>query len=60
MKLVIGNQKTYLNRQEVVDFIDKTKNSNCEDVIICASYPYLDLYLDDTLVKKVVPPALLY
>lgn len=48
MKLVIGNQKTYLNRQEVVDFINKTKKSKCEDVIICASYPYFDLYLEDS------------
>ena len=48
MKLVVGNQKTYLNRPEVVDFINKTKNGNCENVIICASFPYLDLYLEDS------------
>ena len=45
MKLVVGNQKTYLNRPEVVDFINKTKNGNCDSVVICASFPYLDLYL---------------
>ena len=48
MKLVVGNQKTYLNRPEVVDFINKTKNGNCSNVIICASYPYLDLYLEES------------
>ncbi len=48
MKLVIGNQKTYLNRQDVVDFINKTKTSKCENAIICASFPYLDLYLEDS------------
>ena len=48
MKLVIGNQKTYLNRPEVIDFINKTKDSKCENAIICASFPYLDLYLEDS------------
>ena len=48
MKLVIGNQKTYLNRPEVIDFINRTKESKCENVIICASFPYLDLYLEDS------------
>lgn len=48
MKLVVGNQKTYLNRPEVVDFINKTKNGNCENVVICASFPYLDLYIEDS------------
>lgn len=48
MKLVVGNQKTYLNRPEVVDFINKTKNGNCENAIICASFPYLDLYLEES------------
>ena len=48
MKLVVGNQKTYLNRPEVVDFINKTKSGNCENAIICASFPYLDLYLEES------------
>lgn len=48
MKLVIGNQKTYLNRPEVVDFIKKTKEGKCENVIICASFPYIDLYLEES------------
>ena len=48
MKLVVGNQKTYLNRPEVVDFINKTNNGNCENAIICASFPYLDLYLEES------------
>ena len=48
MKLVVGNQKTYLNRPEVVDFINKTKNGKCENIVICASYPYIDLYLEES------------
>lgn len=46
MKLVVGNQKTYLNRNEVLDFIEKTKNGNCGNVVICPSYIYIDLFLD--------------
>lgn len=48
MKLVVGNQKTYLNRPEVVDFINKTRKGACDNVIICASYPYIDLYLEES------------
>ena len=48
MKLVVGNQKTYLNRPEVVDFISKTRKGNCENVVICASFPYIDLYLEES------------
>ena len=46
MKLVIGNQKAYLKRDEVLDFIEKTKNYDCSETIICPSSVYLDLYLD--------------
>ena len=48
MKLVIGNQKAYLNRSQVVDFIINTRDSKCENAIICAGYPYLDIYLDNS------------
>lgn len=48
MKLVVGNQKTYLNRPEVVNFINKTRKGNCDNVIICASFPYIDLYIEDS------------
>ena len=46
MKLVVGNQKTYLNRNDVLNFIEATKEGNCANSIICPSYVYLDLYLD--------------
>lgn len=46
MKLVVGNQKAYLKRNDVLDFIEKTKNGNCSNSIICASSIYIDLYLD--------------
>lgn len=46
MKLVVGNQKMYLNRNDVLEFIEKTKNAHCENAIICPSSLYLDLYLD--------------
>lgn len=46
MKIVVGNQKTYLKRDQVIDFIEKTKNEKCENVIICPSFIYIDYYLD--------------
>lgn len=46
MKLVIGNQKAYLNREEVIDFIEKTKGEYTKNAIICPSSIYIDLYLD--------------
>lgn len=46
MKLVVGNQKTYLNRMDVLDFIEKTKDGKCENSIICPSSIYIDMYLD--------------
>ena len=46
MKLVVGNQKTYLNRMDVLDFIEKTKDGKCENSIICPSSIYVDMYLD--------------
>ena len=46
MKLVVGNQKTYLNRNEVLNFIEKTKKGNCNNVVICPSYIYIDLFLE--------------
>ena len=46
MKLVIGNQKAYINRDAVLDFIEKTKSPYCKNAIICPSYIYIDLYLD--------------
>ena len=46
MKLLIGNQKTYLKREEVIDFIEKTKEGVCENAIICPSSIYLDYYLE--------------
>lgn len=46
MKLVVGNQKAYLNRDQVIDFIEKTKNGNCSNAIIGPSFIYIDLYLE--------------
>ena len=46
MKLVVGNQKAYLKRNDVLDFIEKTKEGNCNNSIICPSSIYIDLYLD--------------
>lgn len=46
MKLVVGNQKMYLNRREVEEFIENTKEGNCNNAIICPSSLYLDLYLE--------------
>lgn len=46
MKLVVGNQKTYLNRDQVLNFIEETKKGKCSNVVICPSYVYIDLFLD--------------
>ena len=46
MKLVVGNQKTYLNRNDVLNFIDNTKSGNCSSSIICPSDIYLDMFLE--------------
>ena len=46
MKLVVGNQKTYLKRNDIIDFIEKTKEEKCENAIICPSFIYIDYYLD--------------
>lgn len=48
MKIVVGNQKTYLKREEVINFIEKTRNEKCENAIICPSSIYIDLYLDNS------------
>lgn len=44
MKTIIGNQKTYLNADEVNNFINGTNSR--EDVIICPSYPFINTYLE--------------
>ncbi len=47
-KLIIGNQKMSMNRDDITKFIDGIKKVDLEtvDVIICPSYPYLDSYRD--------------
>lgn len=44
MKLIVGNQKTYLNKDAVLEFIEGMKKVNCKDVVVCPSYVYIDLY----------------
>ncbi len=46
MKLVVGNQKTYLNRDGVLDFIEKTKKGKCNNVVVCPSSIYIDMFLE--------------
>lgn len=45
-KLVVGNQKTVLKKEEIIDFVDFLKeNDLCKEVVICPSYifiPYFD------------------
>lgn len=48
MKLVVGNQKAYLNKDDVLEFIKITKKSKCSDVIICPTYPFINLYKDNS------------
>lgn len=44
MKLIIGNQKAYLNRDEVEEFIKIIHFKQRGNVIICANTLYIDLY----------------
>ncbi|MBR4672345.1 MAG: triose-phosphate isomerase [Bacilli bacterium] len=46
MKLVVGNQKTYLNRSDVLDFINHTSDVDCSRAVVCPSDIYIDMYLD--------------
>ena len=46
MKLVVGNQKTYLNRSDVLDFINQTSDVDCSRAVVCPSDIYIDMYLD--------------
>ena len=34
MKLVVGNQKTYLNRFDVIDFINNTSDVDCSRAVV--------------------------
>ena len=44
MKLIVGNQKTTLNRDAVLKFIDEVNLNGVNDVVICPSYPYIEIY----------------
>lgn len=46
MKLIVGNQKTYLNKEDVLKFIDGMSSVDCNEVVVCPSYIYIDLYND--------------
>ena len=46
MKIIIGNQKTYLNAEEINEFIEGTNDR--EDIIIGPSYPFITTYLDNS------------
>ena len=48
MKLIVGNQKAYLNKEDVLEFIKITKKSNCKDVILCPTYPFITIYDDNS------------
>jgi len=39
----VGNQKTYLNKDELLVFLDKVKEGSCEDVVLVPSFPFLDI-----------------
>lgn len=46
-KMIIGNQKMYMNKEDVLSFVSMLKNTNLNDktVIICPSYPFLEYYV---------------
>ena len=47
-KIVIGNQKMYMNKTDVLAFVDMLKQTNMDnkEVIVCPTYPFLEYYND--------------
>ena len=47
-KILIGNQKMYMNKNEVLAFVEMLKNTNIKgkNVVICPTYPFLEYYND--------------
>lgn len=45
-KLVIGNQKIYMNKEDVIAFRDMLKETDLtnKEVIVCPTYPFLEYY----------------
>lgn len=46
--LIVGNQKTYLNKNSVLAFINQTKDFKQDGVVICPSYLYIDLFCNNS------------
>ncbi len=46
MKIIIGNQKAYLDLEGTNKFIKETKGN--KETIICPSYPYINLYNENS------------
>ena len=46
MKLIVGNQKTYINKQEVEEFIEGTKErwTENDNIVICPSSLFISMY----------------
>lgn len=47
-KIVIGNQKMYMNKEDVQVFVQMLKETDLsnKEVIVCPSYPFLEYYND--------------
>lgn len=47
-KIVIGNQKMYMNKEDVLAFVNMLKETNLDnkEVIVCPTYPFLEYYND--------------
>ncbi len=43
-RLIVGNQKMYMDYDDVASFISSLKELDTDSVIICPSYPYLKCY----------------
>lgn len=45
-KIVIGNQKMYMNKEDVLTFVETLKNTNMDNkqVIVCPTFPFLEYY----------------
>ena len=47
-KIIIGNQKMYMNKEDVLAFVETLKNTDMENkqVIVCPTFPFLEYYND--------------
>ena len=61
-KIVIGNQKMYMNKEDVLAFVETLKNTNMENkhVIVCPTFPFLEYYTCTDVEKEALESKIKY